>query len=164
MHILPLEWWDEIVGPKGKSYLYNEQSPSDMQASLDKTLVDDAFQPPPISDFVHVNPDKISANTYDVCIEHILSALPGYKSRYVDVKTIRMHEAGVAFVQMMICVHKPSCAFGRVLDVELFYTTSEKTHVVMIKIKGLVSEDNLEFQSRSMDISSLSASASPWSS
>lgn len=164
MHILPLEWWDEIVGTKGKSYLYNEQSPNEMQATLDKSLVDDAYNPPPLPDFVHVNPDKISQNTYDICIQHILQAIPGYKSRSLDVKSIRMHEAGVAFVKMTIGVHKPSCAFGRVLDVELFYTTSEKTHVVMVKIKGLVSEDNLEFQSRSMDMSSLSASASPWSS
>lgn len=162
MHILPLAWWDEIVGTNTRSYLYNEPTPATMQTLFEKTIVDYTYQPPPISDFIDVNPDKISQFAYESCIQHILSAVPDYKSRSLDVKLIRMHESGVAFIKLTLCIHKPSCAFGRILDVELFHTATEHTHVVLVKIKGLVSEDDLEFQSRSMDMSSLSASASSW--
>lgn len=162
MHILPLAWWDEIVGNNTRSYLYNEQSPADMNTMLDEMLTDHSYQPPPISDFVEVGPDKISHSIYDTCIQHILHSIPEYKSRSHNVISIRMHASGVAFIKLTLYVHKPSCAFGRVVDIELFHTTSEDTHVVLIKLKGLISEDDLEFQSRSIDMSSLSASASPW--
>lgn len=164
-NLVPLDTFEKIVVSKN-SYLYNEPSHTEIQESLDK-MIDLDYEYPSIIGMETIDPSAIPIEVARMSANLITTqstlAENGYKLRRHEItEAKRTQKRDCLYYTMYICLHKPSCAFGKVVLIQIFHD-DKGPHVVFAKLKGVLSEDHIEFTGLYPSysrISSLSASAS----
>lgn len=163
--MLPLEVYDQVM-LNNTSYLYDQLSHCEMQRYLE-SQIDHQYMPPNISRMLSMFPHNAPRDVLKKCIDACLKPLydQGYVYRTHDVESCKisaMSSNGMCFyLTILICFHKPSRVFGRVVRLQAFYDLTGP-HVVSSQLEGVIAEEKIEFTgyTQSMSLSSLSSTSS----
>lgn len=150
--MLPLSVYLNVRGDNTKAYMFDEPSLDTMQGTLDKS-VEDEYIPPNVGDMRII--DDPAPDLMEVAAEHVYKRSGcyelGYDRRHVDVLSTKMNPNNrTLFMTMVMCLHMPSRAYGRVIHVQVFCEMQQDAiaefHIVQCSLIGVVPQDRIEFQ------------------
>lgn len=136
------------------SYLFSEPTLLDLKSHLFRAI-DKTYSPPvSIAQFVKVSNPLAFAPQISVMIDIAKSRFQrltglekdyGYKmaQHEIDLTSVKSAQ-GVVFATLFLCIHKPSCAYGKIIKAQLFFIeASQALQFVYLEVLGSIPEDRI---------------------
>jgi hypothetical protein len=162
--ILPSSTLTSMKGDGTTSFLFDEPTTEDLQTILDQDIENEYDPDVSVMAMADVV-DQVPSDVLTELLRKILHRLQ-IETKYVykhhkviHSKVTNVQGITYIFVTLLICIHKPSCAYGKIIKTQAFYD-SIGPHIVSSQIIGIVPEDRISLQEGYYSSMSLSSSAS----